>query len=74
MPFLSDDQKPAGQFPVRPKDDSPGGPSRLQPLGVDPNPSSYDDLVNAMIKMESEDIILMDGDLSCDIYSLETCM
>lgn len=51
MPFLA--QGPDDEKPVKPKNDSPVGPSRLEPPGVDPNAGSYDDLVNAMIKMVS---------------------
>ncbi|MQL88174.1 hypothetical protein Taro_020735 [Colocasia esculenta] len=59
---------------VKMKDESFIEPSKL-PAGFSSNNcGSYEELVNAMIKLESEDIVLMDGELGYDIYSLETCM
>eukprot|EP00262_Sarcandra_glabra_P016730 TRINITY_DN5549_c0_g1_i4.p1 TRINITY_DN5549_c0_g1~~TRINITY_DN5549_c0_g1_i4.p1 ORF type:complete len:714 (+),score=129.41 TRINITY_DN5549_c0_g1_i4:131-2272(+) len=43
--------------------------------GLSPNNcSSIDDLVNAIIKRERDEVALMDGDIGCDVYSLGTCM
>ncbi|XP_078438713.1 response regulator 12 [Wolffia australiana] len=74
LPFLAErasSEKLAGQPGLKVKDESFVGPAMSQtPAGINHNAGPYDDLVNAMIKMESDDIILMDGDL----YSLEACI
>lgn len=45
------------------------------PSGFPNNSSgSLEDLMNAMIKREQQDVMFMDGDIGCNVYPVRTCM
>ncbi|PIA45733.1 hypothetical protein AQUCO_01600168v1 [Aquilegia coerulea] len=41
---------------------------------VNSNSGSLEDMMNAMIKREQQDAMLMDGDIGCNVYPVRTCM
>ncbi|PKA48280.1 Two-component response regulator ARR12 [Apostasia shenzhenica] len=44
------------------------------PYGFGPNTCNFDELMNAVIKPERDDIGFIDGELGCDLFPLSSCM